>query len=620
MIFTIFIFPVQDSLEKYYRNGKVFDGCYLFANIKDHAMQRNLFTIAALIIFTLSYAQENLNTIRGKITYLGSPVVNAAVKVSGSDEMFKSNVDGFYQVQAGQGDMITFSYPSLRDMEIVVEDVTRILNITMSPDINELDEVVVQASKRRSQRELAEDYTINKRIIRTAFGYLDADRAAGQIRLIEREEILGANICIFNLLRNRFASIGGDGDCQRGGVLYLRRATGSLSYARGLIYDVDGQIFEDMPIWIDLSNIERVALLGNMATTTAYGSIGAGGVVVINTLNGNVGTLSGKLLDRARLRNNIFKDDALTSTEVSKNLPTYMLDYEASSNTDIAKSVFEDNLKKYYNSPHFFIDSYAYFMENGEERFATDILNKNLPLVERNAVYLKTLAYYSEANDDIKKATDLYEQVFILRPNYAQSYRDLAESYRDIANYKKAAAMYARYNYLVDEGFLQSDSLGLGAIIDRESENLLALEGDKVIEGREPVKRLSKYTEFNGTRLLFEWNDSEAEFELQFVNPEKHYYTWKHTMQSNASRIMDEKLKGYSSEEFLVDGSLAGKWQVNIDYKGNKKLEPTYLKVTTFYNYGLNSQRKEVNVYRLSLKNVNQRLFDLVNAGRISTN
>ena len=279
----------------------------------------------------------------------------------------------------------------------------------------------------------------------------------------------------------------------------------------------------------------------------------------------------------------------------------------------------KSNFKKYYNSPHFFIDSYAYFMARGEKKLATDILTKNLPLVSKNAVYLKALAYYAEANDDINRSTDLYEHVFTLRPNYAQSYRDLAEGYRDNKNYKKAAVMYARYNYLVDEGFLRSDSVGLGAIIARDSDNLLALEGDKVMDGKKYGKRFSKNTDFKGTRLVFEWNDSEAEFELQFVNPEKHYHTWERTSVANATRIMDEKLKGYSSEEFLIDGSLAGKWQVNLNYKGNKKLEPTYLKVTTYFNYGLNSQRKQVNVYRLFLKDNNHKLFDITISGQLST-
>ncbi len=586
-------------------------------------MKRLLFTLATLIFITSTYAQENLKTIKGKITYLEGPVANADIKVSGTEMILKSNTDGSYEVQAYQGDIITFSYPSLRDMEIVVEDVTRILNITMSPEINELDEVVVQASKRRSQNDLREDYAINKNIIRTAFGYLDAERSAGKIRILNEDEINAVSLCVLDMMRSRFPGIIVSGDCNKGGEVYS---------ARGLrpgpmIWDVDGQIIANQgpftpsaPIWIDVRNIKRVAVMNSLANTVSYGNLGAPGVIVINTIGGIVGSESGKFLDRARLRNNIFKDDALSQSDLSKNEPTYLLDYKSSTSIDTAKSVYENNLKKYFNSPHFLIDSYAYFLNKGEEKFATDILSKNLPLVDKNAVYLKALAYYTEANGDLNKAKDLYEQVFILRPNYVQSYRDLAESYRSVKKYKKAASMYARYNYLVAESFLPSDSLGLGAIIDRDSENLMALEGDKVMEGGKVQTRLAKYTEFDGTRMLFEWNDSEAEFELQFVNPEKHYHTWKHTWVANENRIRDEKLKGYSSEEFLIDASLAGNWQVNINYKGNKKLEPTYLKVTTYFNYGLNSQRKEVNVYRLSLKDTNHKLFDLMNSGSVRSN
>lgn len=582
-------------------------------------MKRILTSLIVLFVCsTTAYAQEKIKTVKGKITYLDNPTANVEITVSGSDMVWKSAIDGTYEVQAYQGDIITFSYPSLRDFEVVVEDVTRILNISMSPDITELEEVVVKASKRRSQRELQEDYDINKKIIRTAFGYLDADRAAGQVRMMSEDEINPVTLCILDLLRGQFPGVTVLGDCNRGGEVFLSRGTRQGP----VVWDVDGQIFTgsgqfgppSAPVWIDVNSIKRIAVLQNLAISATYGSLGDGGVVVINTVNGVLGARSGKVLDRARLRNNIYKGGALTKNEFSRNEPTYLSDYRASSSVDEAKSVYEANRNKYFNSPHFLIDSYAFFMNAGEKRFANDILSRNLPLVDKNAVYLKALAYYAEENGASETATDLYEQVFILRPNYSQSYRDLAEAYRDHKNYKKAAAMYARYGYLVDEGFLPLDSVGLGSIIDRDAENLLALEGDRVFEGGKPKKRLAEYTEFDGTRLLFEWNDSEAEFELQFVNPEKHYHTWKHTSVANSARIMEEKLKGYSSEEFLIDGSLPGKWQVNINYLGNKKLEPTYLKVTTYFNYGSNSQRRETKVFRLALKDTPHELFTMVNA------
>ncbi len=580
-------------------------------------MKRFFSLLVALICFTATYAQENLKTIKGKISYLGGPVVNADIKVSSSEEIYKSTIDGSYEVNATQGDIITFSYPSLRDMEIVVEDVTRILNITMSPEFTELDEVVVQASKRRTQKDLKAEYPIDKNIVNTLWGYIDVERAPGQVWLMSEEDISPVRICILDLLQGRFPGVQVSGDCFNGGAVTSRRYS-SITQGRSFVFEVDGQLFKDAPIWVPVTAMKRIAIFPGLAMASRYGTLGAGGVIIINTVNGN--PQINKFVDRARLRSNIYEDDALATSQVEKNMPEYLVDYKYSSSSEIAIAVFDHHYGKYHNSPYFFIDSYGYFMSTGKEKFAQDILIKNLPLVDKNAVYLKALAYYAEANGDLNRAKDLYEQVFILRPNYAQSYRDLAESYRNAKNYKKAASMYARYNYLVEEDFLQSDSLGLGSIMDRDSENLMALEGDKLMESGKPQTRLAKYTEFDGTRMLFEWNDSEAEFELQFVNPEKHYHTWKHTWVSNEDRIRDEKLKGYSSEEFLIDGSLVGKWQVNINYKGNKKLEPTYLKVTTYFNYGLNSQRKEVNVYRLSLKNINHKLFDVVNSGRISTN
>ncbi len=587
-------------------------------------MQKIFLTFVALLFFSSNYAQETLKTVKGKIMYLDGPVFNANIKVSSSDEIYKTTSEGAYEVQAFQGDIITFSYPSLRNMVVVVEDVTRILNITMSADVTELEEVVVQASKRRSQSEMQDDYANNKDIIRTAFGYLDAERASGKIRMMTEDEINPVAQCVLDLVRGQFPGLLVSGDCNAGGDVFLARAMRQGA----VIWDVDGQIYAkksdpsdppSAPVWLDISSIKRIAVLQNLATTVAYGSLGDAGVIVINTVNSGFGAKSEKVFDRARLKNNIYRDDALAINEVSKNQPTYLMDYESSASVDIAKFVFESNYKKYYNAPHFFIDSYAYFKGRGEEQFATDILTKNLLLVNENAVYLKAFAYYAQANNDIDESTNLYEQVFTLRPNYAQSYRDLAEAYRDHKNYKKAAAMYARYNYLVDEGFLQVDSVGFGAIIAKDFDNLLALEGDQIMYSKKSGKRFSKTTDFNGTRLVFEWNDSEAEFELQFVNPEKHYHTWKRTSEANPARIMDEKLKGYSSEEFLVDDSLAGKWQVNVNYKGNKKLEPTYLKVTIYFNYDLNSQRKEVNVYRLSLKDINHALFDIMISGQIIT-
>ena len=104
-------------------------------------------------------------------------------------------------------------------------------------------------------------------------------------------------------------------------------------------------------------------------------------------------------------------------------------------------------------------------------------------------------------------------------------------------------------------------------------------------------------------------DDSEAEFELQFVNPENQYFMLKHSLADNTAMISSEKEYGYSAIEYLLDGSLPGSWKVNVNYLGNKSLTPTYLKATIYYNYGTYAQRKETKVFKLNLKNTPYELF-----------
>ena len=275
------------------------------------------------------------------------------------------------------------------------------------------------------------------------------------------------------------------------------------------------------------------------------------------------------------------------------------------------------NAAKYSGSYFFFIDSYDYF--NGKWKnaeFAEELITENWNVFENNPIALKSLAYTYQAEGDFKKANELYKEIFILRPHYAQSYLDLANSYGEIGEYQKSAAIYARYGYLLEEDFLNDEKKNFTQIMDRELNNLITLKGRDLLSKRD-LKKFTLEEDFDGTRLVFEWADSEAEFELQFVNPQNRYFKWNHTMRDNMERIQDEKAIGFSTEEYLIDEALLGNWQVNVKYLGNKSLTPTYLKATVYHNYGSVAQRKEVKVFKLSLLNVNQELFKVSNTGAV---
>ncbi len=293
---------------------------------------------------------------------------------------------------------------------------------------------------------------------------------------------------------------------------------------------------------------------------------------------------------------------------------------EASTSFETAQQVFKKYKNTYASSPYYFLDAITYFATRWDnDNYADDIINTNRSLFENNAVLLKALAYQYEEQGRFKKSHELYKEIFLLRPNYAQSYMDMAKSYRDLKEPKQAASLYARYDYLLEQGFLQPDTLGFEPIMEREFNNLLALNKGNLIKAKKLKELYIAEEDIKGTRLVFEWNDSEAEFDLQFVNPNNQYFIWHHSLADNAETIYREKNHGYNVMEELLDGSLPGTWSVNITNLGNKSLTPTYLKATIYYNYGLSNQSHETKVYKLSLKNVNQELFKIQSAGKLMT-
>ncbi len=586
-----------------------------------------------LLVFCLAtfvgLAQDRM--VKGKVTDGKLPLENVNITVLDKDTMAVTDTEGKYEIAVETGDRLQYTYTGMRTITIRVEDVTRILNPVMIPDVERLDEVVVEGSQRRSQKDLAEDYVLNKNIVKTAWGFLDADKAPGNVRTLDDSEINPVNVGILGLLQNRFPGVsvvgsiigpggtsspGQVGNPSRGAAVFIR-GFGSINNQQAAIFDVDGQIFTDIPYWLDIGNIKRVAILNNLATTTMYGGLASGGVVVINTFSGNAG--NNEIVDRARLRNNYATGKVLTREEILENAPSYLKELEASSSFEAAKTVFENYETNFSNSPHFYIAAHRHFADRWNElEYADNIIAENFAQFEDNAVLLKALAYVYEAQGRFEKANDMYKEVFVLRPNYVQSYFDMANSYRNLNEPRQAASMYARYEYLIGEGFLEADSVGFGPVMTREFNNLLLLNKSAVVDGRKAKKMYVAKEDFKGTRMVFEWNDGEAEFELQFVNPENQFYKWKHSLAENPEEIEREKDFGYNVKEYLIDSSLPGTWRINVNYLGNKSLSPTYVKTTVYYNYGTRSQRKETQVFKLSLKNVNQELFTVQASGNVA--
>ncbi|WP_299164563.1 carboxypeptidase-like regulatory domain-containing protein [uncultured Eudoraea sp.] len=576
---------------------------------------KKIFVLIAIIFSLQAYGIDRLNEISGVVTIGNSPIQNVSVQVQNSFKETFTDENGKYFITAKPYDVLVFNYAGMQNVEIVVEDVTTRLNIEMKMNIEALKEVVVAKNNVNNQDYLRLQYGVNKNILSTAFGYLDANRVGYSIKLVDGNDLNPGAIDVITALKGRAAGV-----YSLGGEVYIRGGAPQLKgRAIPAIYDVDGMVLRTLP-FLTVENIDRVAIISGLAGTVRYGSIARGGVVVINTIGSPIrrGSETNKNYDKARLRNNIYNNDAIT--ENRSNATSYLKELYTCKENLAAREVYQKYLSRYANDPYYIIDTYLFFHDSGDEVFAKLILENNMKVVESNPIYAKAMAFALDYTKEHDKAKELYKKIFILRPEFMQSYRDMANSYRTIGDYRKAASIYIRYQYLINEGIFSDDNSAIQTVIDGEMNNLFVLHGKKFMDDSNVIG-FNNYTKNKGeTRLFFEWNDSEAEFDLEFVNPKKNNFIWEHTLESAAERVKDEKTIGYSSEEFFVDGSLPGKWQINVNYKGNKKLSPVYMKLTKFTNYNTPSQKTHVSVFRLAVKNVNQKLTDFDNLVTLSTN
>ena len=252
-------------------------------------------------------AMAQSKTVKGIVSQDGIPLSGVTVTVSDSEASLKSSKDGVYKVKANVGDVITYTYPGMKTFDIIVEDVTNTLNIGMAYNITELDEVVVRKNKLKDRVFSSRDYDENKTFLKTTFGTVDLAKWPTVVRFLDGDRIAPGNLCIIDVFKMYFPGANVDGSCfgKSSEIYFQDSAIRTDMTSQTTIYDVDGVIFTEAPLWLNPRTIKRMAFLSGGGGAAQYGALG--GAIVINTENSYYG--EDKNLnpnyDRAKLTNNI---------------------------------------------------------------------------------------------------------------------------------------------------------------------------------------------------------------------------------------------------------------------------------------------------------------------------
>jgi len=523
---------------------------------------------------TTSKIKSNIN---GNVTSNNIPLQSAIVKIKNSLVETLTDSNGNFKINANKSDIIVVDFIGMKPKEIIVGDYSQ-LDIELVSDGELLKEIVL-SGKARKQETIDLGQNVNKKF----------DAIGTSVNVITSKDIKAHYNNLGDLLQGKFASLNHSREM-------------SMNNTQGIIFDIDGMIFSppDPIPNVDPQNIETLTVLTSLASTTKYGTLGRGGVIVIKTKTASGSDPIKQLPSALVSGNDYIKETSLLNVSTTKGLIPQL---QNAKTFDDAKQIYKalkqsnDNL-----SIPFYLDAAEYFLK-WDESYALDIFTYVTEIANDNAKALKSLAFKYEKLNKLEEARNIYQRIALLRPNDAQSYRDLALIYNTTGYYNEAMQLYKQ---MLGNNIENVDFTGLQQLIIDELRHLLAFHRSNVNYKDLPADLLAaKFKQ--DLRIVFEYNDPNAEFELQFVNPQKKFYKWSHTKFDNRERMLDEIKKGYTTEAYIIDDAEPGEWIINIEALNEEpSINPNYLKYTIYKNYGLPNETKTVKV--IQLENIKQKV------------
>ncbi|MBZ4189436.1 TonB-dependent receptor [Niabella beijingensis] len=209
--------------------------------------------------------------ISGKVTdESGQPLQGVTVTVRSSGSSVVTDARGAYRVQvADKNDLLTFSYVGYITVDAQVNKGGEI-NMTLRPQKNELDEIVVIGYGTATKRDLT--------------------GASARVRSEEINAIPAANVLQALSGRASGVQVLQNNGSPGGGVSVRIRGANSIQGSNEPLYVVDGfPVSGNNPTVINNTDIESIDILKDASATAIYGSRGANGVVLITTKRGKAG-------------------------------------------------------------------------------------------------------------------------------------------------------------------------------------------------------------------------------------------------------------------------------------------------------------------------------------------
>jgi TonB-dependent SusC/RagA subfamily outer membrane receptor len=522
-----------------------------------------------------------------------------ALRIKGGEgEVWHPDSLGNYSIPASPGDILILEFNS----EVAAQQElgnARNINIWIEDSgLIKLNEVVVADSRKESEHFTVKTSMGEKN--RDAVGYTAPGINEGQITEVETNAgsavqgkfsgvRLGQNDQLSQVeIRSRWSVLSNNY-----GLVVIDGVP--MSKSNSSVYSSGSSVSKAG--FIDPKNIADITVLKGLAATNRFGSLGANGVILITTKAGDVprpGIPEKK--DLALLKDNIYDGKIRVNKETLTT--AYLKELKNSKDVSSAYELYLNQRREFEDRDAYFIDVFEFFRDAEPElalRILTNILEKEDP----GWPALRALLFKARELDDSSLEYQVAQRLLHEYPGKVQSYLDIARAQQSSGNYQ--LALNTLLAILDGNAQRELDFTPLKKTVERDLANLVSLHSATLDLGRLPAKYRNNI-QYNA-RISFEWNEPGASFELQFVNPQKRFFTWAHGAHTDARRFKTELEHGFCMEEFEIFGpGVEGEWIINVRYSGNGQGQadaPVFLNGTITYNFGKPGQHSKQYVLRL---------------------
>ncbi len=252
---------------------------------------KNCLRLLFVLLFALQYALAQGQTVTGQITSAedNEPLPGVSILIKGTTTGTSTDLNGNYRLAVPDGNaVLQASFIGFETIEIPVGNQS-IINISMQPDLEQLEEVVVVGYGSQVKRDITGAVSSVKGKDLQAFNTPSFDQAlqgqAAGVQVTSSNGVPGAPTRV------------------------MVRGTNSINAGTEPLWIVDGMVLQDMggeglngfgrngagavgqnPLaTLNPNDIESIEVLKDAAATAIYGSRGSNGVILVTTKSGEKG-------------------------------------------------------------------------------------------------------------------------------------------------------------------------------------------------------------------------------------------------------------------------------------------------------------------------------------------